>query len=79
MVMPNSLLIKFTDFGLGCGYINAGIGNIMNIDDYQKDKFFNLLTCKNKNKNNIPIKILEDIIEKLSESAYLQISQKYEL
>jgi serine/threonine protein kinase len=73
---PNELFVKFTDFGLGCGHI-AGKSNILNINDYQNDKFFNLASCKKY--NNVPVVISNDIMGQLSESEYLQISQKYDL
>ena len=75
-VSPNELFVKFTDFGLGCGNI-AGKSNILNINNYQNDKFFNLASCKKY--NNVPIVISNDIMGQLSESEYLQISQKYDL
>ena len=74
---PNKIYIKFTDFGLGCGYINANKGNFLKIEDYKKDNFFNLATCKNY--FNTPIEITKDLLEKLSESEYLSIAQKYDL
>jgi serine/threonine protein kinase len=74
---PQQLFIKFTDFGLGCGYINSGTSNILDIDDYKNDVFFKFTTCKEN--SNIPVEISDKIEEKLSESAYLQISQKYDV
>jgi serine/threonine protein kinase len=74
---PNELSVKFTDFGLGCGYINSGMGNIMSVEDYQNDKFFNLATCKAN--SNIPVIISDNIVDQLSQSSYLQLSQKYDL
>jgi len=76
---PRELFVKFTDFGLGCGYINSGIGtgNILDVNDYKNDAFFKLTTCKEN--SNIPIEISDSIKDKLSESSYLQLSQKYDL
>jgi serine/threonine protein kinase len=74
---PNELYVKFTDFGLGCGYINSGVGNIMSVKDYQNDKYFKLATCKAN--SNIPLIISDDIVDQLSQSEYLQLSQKYDL
>jgi len=78
---PKELVVKFTDFGLGCGYIsnpsNNTIGNLIDINDYQNDKYFSLATCKDN--GNVPIIISENILGQLSESEYLQISQKYDL
>lgn len=76
---PSELFVKFTDFGLGCGYINSGIGtgNILDVNDYKNDAFFKLTSCKEN--SNIPIEISDSIKYKLSESSYLQLSQKYDL
>jgi len=84
---PKELTVKFTDFGLGCGYIsNSSTGNskmsnlfsnVMDIDDYQNDKYFNLATCKTN--GNVPIIISDSVMGQLSESEYLQMSQKYDL
>jgi len=74
---PNELYVKFTDFGLGCGYINSGMGNIMSVKDYQNDNYFKLATCKAN--SNIPLIISDDIVDQLSQSEYLQLSQKYDL
>ena len=74
---PNELSVKFTDFGLGCGYINSGMGNIMSVKDYQNDNYFKLATCKAN--SNIPLIISDDIVDQLSQSEYLQLSQKYDL
>jgi serine/threonine protein kinase len=74
---PRELFVKFTDFGLGCGYINSGTGNILDINEYKNDAFFKLTSCKEN--SNIPIEISDSIKYKLSESSYLQLSQKYDL
>ena len=74
---PSELYIKFTDFGLGCGYINSGSGNILDIKDYEDDTFFQLATCKEN--SNIPLNIIPEIKQQLSQSGYLQLSQKYDL
>lgn len=74
---PNKIYVKFTDFGLGCGYINANKGNCLKIEDYKEDKFFNLISCKNY--FNTPIEITKDLLDNLSESEYLSIAQKYDL
>jgi serine/threonine protein kinase len=74
---PNKIYVKFTDFGLGCGYINANKGNCLKIEDYKEDKFFKLISCKNY--FNTPIEITKDLLDNLSESEYLNIAQKYDL
>ena len=74
---PSELFVKFTDFGLGCGYINSGTGNILDLNDYKNDSFFKLTTCKEN--SNIPLEIADNIEGKLSDSTYLQLSQKYDL
>jgi serine/threonine protein kinase len=78
---PKELTVKFTDFGLGCGHISNStsniIGNVMDIDDYQNDKYFNIATCKTN--GNVPIIISDNVMGQLSESEYLQMSQKYDL
>lgn len=78
---PKELTVKFTDFGLGCGHISNStsniIGNVMDIDDYQNDKYFNIATCKTN--GNVPIIISDNVMAQLSESEYLQMSQKYDL
>ena len=78
---PKELTVKFTDFGLGCGHISNStsniMGNIMDIDDYQNDKYFNIATCKTN--GNVPIIISDNVMGQLSESEYLQMSQKYDL
>ena len=75
---PKELYVKFTDFGLGCGNI-AKQSNIMNIANYENknDKFFNIGSCTEN--SNVPIKISNTIMNQLSESEYLHISQKYDL
>jgi hypothetical protein len=87
---PDNVKVKFTDFGLGCGIKNKllniinnediedmGMGMGINIEDYKDDVFFNISSCKSN--NSVPIKINSNIINQLSESDYLAISQKYDL
>lgn len=86
---PDNVKVKFTDFGLGCGTNNKNIIEMLNFNnknknnnnndsrDYKKDMFFKFGSCKTY--NSVPIKITDKIINKLSESDYLAISQKYDL
>ena len=73
---PKEITIKFTDFGIGCGNTNLS-KKIINIEDYYNDSFFNIKSCK---KNNYtPVDIDDSIVDKLTDSDYLAISQKYDL
>ena len=73
-ISPNNLFIKFTDFGLGCGNNSNTTSKVLN---NQNNSYNKLLSCKIN--NNVPIIISDSIIKQLSESAYLQISQNYDL
>ena len=82
---PDNVKVKFTDFGLGCGAKRNNMNNITDINDmhfngyksYKDDSFFNISSCKQN--SSVPIKIDNNIINQLSESNYLAISQKYDL
>lgn len=86
---PGQITVKFTDFGIGCGYkndtnINTSsredknfIYNPVNLQNYKNDIFFKMNSCKNN--NYTPVKITPEIIEQLSKSDYMLISQKYDL
>ena len=74
---PGEARIKFTDFGLGCGYNSLSKNNVIDIDEYKNDDFFKVGNCKDN--YNIPVAINENIMSKLSESSYLQIAQKYDV
>jgi serine/threonine protein kinase len=88
---PKEIKVKFTDFGLGCGNTNTNRLDeiheaMINVNKYQKlvnktkaenELKYEYNTCK---KNNFaPVNITEDIIEKLTDSEHLFISQKYDL
>ena len=82
---PDNVKVKFTDFGLGCGEKKNNMNDISDINDinfnryksYKDDAFFNISSCKQN--SSVPIKIDNNIINQLSESNYLAISQKYDL
>ena len=82
---PDNVKVKFTDFDLGCGANKNNLNDISDINDanfngyksYDNDTFFNLSSCKQN--SNVPIKITSNIINQLSSSDYLAISQKYDL
>ena len=88
---PKEIKVKFTDFGLGCGNTNTNRLDeiheaMINVNKYQKlvnktkaenELKYEYNTCK---KNNFaPVNITEDIIDKLTDSEHLFISQKYDL
>lgn len=74
---PGEAKIKFTDFGLGCGYNTLSKNNVIDVKEYKDDNFFKIGNCRDN--YNIPVIINENIISKLSESSYLQIAQKYDV
>ena len=82
---PDNVKVKFTDFGLGCGEKKNNMNDIRDINDinfnryksYKDDAFFKISSCKQN--SSVPIKIDSNIINQLSESNYLAISQKYDL
>ena len=57
--------------------VNGDVNGDIDIKDYKDDAFFNISSCKSN--NIVPIKINSNIINQLSESNYLAISQKYDL
>jgi hypothetical protein len=59
------------------GDVNVNGNGDIDIKDYKDDAFFNISSCKSN--NIVPIKINSNIINQLSESNYLAISQKYDL
>ena len=61
----NDMKVKFTDFGLGCGVHNNYLSNI----DY------NLNKCNNE----LPIKITNTTIKKLTNLDYLSLAQKNDI
>lgn len=81
---PNEIKCKFTDFGLGCGYINTGIGNVVDVSDYIKSREENPVDEINKLGNcktelNVPVVISSEIIPELVDVDYLKISQRYDV
>ena len=74
---PGEASVKFTDFGLGCGYNTLSKNNIIDVNEYKNDEFFKAGNCRDN--YNIPVVINQDVMGKLSESNYLQIAQKYDV
>jgi len=83
---PKEMSVKFTDFGLGCGNKN----NLNDISEAMIDvnKYKNLVNESNKIKYEYnscktnsfaPVNITDDIIDKLTDTDHLFISQKYDL
>ena len=76
---PGEINIKFTDFGLGCSN-DINRRNNMNPVNYQNtanDIFFKFHSCKEN--NLVPVSIDDNVMDKLSQSDFLSISQKYDL
>ena len=76
----DKLFIKFTDFGMGCG--NSNTSKHMYIPIYKNDSYTNDIYNKEMScsvNNNVPIKMTDRIKAQLTDSSYLQISQKYDL
>ena len=76
----NEIKIKFTDFGLGCNS-NPKSSNIVNITDYEQHMNNNTNVKEYKCSVNIntPLEISHELIEQLTDTDYLLISQKYDL
>lgn len=69
---------KFTDFGLGCNQIDKS--HLLDIEDYKnhsKYSYFDISQCKEN--NNTPIELSENLLEQISKTDYLNISQKYDV
>ena len=87
---PKEISVKFTDFGLGCGNKDNFANNLDSIPEAMIDinKYKNLVNESNKikyeynscKKNNfVPVNITDDVIDKLTDTDHLFISQKYDL
>jgi hypothetical protein len=87
---PKEIAVKFTDFGLGCGNKDNFANNLDAIPEAMIDinKYKNLLNESNKIKyeynsckihNFVPVNITDDVIDKLTDTDHLFISQKYDL
>lgn len=79
---PSEINVKFTDFGLGCGYNNNISSNMINVngyDDYNEGNklLFKYNSCKLN--NFTPVIIDDKVMTELIDSDYLVISQKYDL
>ena len=75
---PCDIKVKFTDFGLGCGYNSrSGDARLIDVEEYNNDAFFKIATCQNN--NHVPVKIDDNILSQLKDSDYLAISQKWDL
>jgi len=86
-IEPHKIKVKFTDFGLGCGCPKDSNGiiqssNITNtMIPWQHYEFSELSSkissCKEN--SNAPVKYMKEVLAKLKDSDYLNISQKYDV
>ena len=88
---PKEIVIKFTDFGLGCGKNmisdsspNAMKGSLININEYENENSssiyknkYNYNSCKKQ--NFAPVTITTNVIDQLTDLDHLFIAQKYDL
>lgn len=89
-INPREIKVKFTDFGLGCGNLNKGIGgengNIIAVDDYIKTQ--PELNVKNNIASGIascrdncyaPVTFTAELFRQLRDSDFLQVAQMYDV
>jgi serine/threonine protein kinase len=84
-INPRQIKVKFTDFGLGCGYLNKDNenSNVMPVDEYiRSQKELNsqnsgIANCRDN--SNVPVTFTPEIFRQLRECDFLKVAQMYDV